>query len=183
MSVLTGNAHRFGRHSVICQQCPLAFGRRAPVRSHRGDHERPEPQLLEGINGCPGHPGNSADPAAADPQGHGPACRNALANPALEKKLTNRCRCIVHSRLGYQLVYAARGGRFVEGRPWQEGPKTRARGRTIFALAHFPNLSCKAFSGQFGPVAQASIRMCWRGRETTNQTEKVRAILLGIKNA
>ena len=66
---LDGNAHGLGRHTVTGQQCPLALGRRAPVRSHRGHDERLVPQLLQGIDRRPGHAGDSRDPAAADPHG------------------------------------------------------------------------------------------------------------------
>ena len=100
------DAHRLGRDPVAGQELALAFGGRAAVAPHRGDDERPEAHLLEGVDRRPRDRGDRRDPPAPDADGDRPARRHPLAEPALEDQPADRPRHVGDLRLGDRLADA-----------------------------------------------------------------------------
>ena len=152
MSVWTGNAHRLGRDAVAGQERALALGGRAAVAPHRGDDERPEAHLLEGVDRRPGDRRRSRDPPAADPDRDRPAGRNPLAEPALEDQPADRPRHVLHPGLGDRLPNAGQRREVHRGLTLARQTREGASGGKVPPYRWISTLSRGGSPGQFEPA-------------------------------
>src|SRR5262249_37900057 len=76
------------------------------VATHRGDHPRAKPQLIQGIDGRPGDPVDAGDPPAADRDGDRPSGPHPATDPAPEDRTRDGARDVVDLGLAGTLADA-----------------------------------------------------------------------------